>query len=139
MVDLSSEDSKIIFDPSFLSFDLLLQIVDVFLFVSQQKDEFLWKNIRLIDEVAKMGGLTAGEGHFRPGEVVSVEGVAHPLRADFIIALIEVGRLELTLRVAMASHRSLVGHGGRSVFVEGGKVSPLVNSLRIHNCLFLFV
>ena len=64
MVDLSSEDSKIIFDPSFLSLDLLLQIVDVFLFVSQQKDEFLWKNIRLIDEVTKMGGLTAGEGHF---------------------------------------------------------------------------
>lgn len=54
MINLSSEDSKIIFDPSFLSLDLLLQIVDVFLFVSQQKDEFLWKNIRLIDEIAKM-------------------------------------------------------------------------------------
>ena len=129
MVNLGSEDSKIIFDPSFLSLDLFLQIVDVFLFVSQQKDELLWKNIRLIDEVAKMRGLTAGEGHFRPGEVVSVKRVAHPLRADFIIALIEVGRLELTLRVAMASHRSLVWHGGRPVFVEGGIISPWVNSL----------
>lgn len=65
--------------------------------------------------------------------------IAHPLRADFIIALIEVGRLELTLRVGMASHRSLVWHGGRSVFVEGGIISPWVHSLRIHNCLFLFV
>jgi hypothetical protein len=52
MIDFCPEDSEVIFDSCFLLLDLLFNIVDVFLLVSEKKDQFIRKNIRLVDESA---------------------------------------------------------------------------------------
>lgn len=57
MIDFCTEHSKIIFNSSFFFLYFLLQHINIFLFISQQKDQFLGKDIRFVDQIAEMGGL----------------------------------------------------------------------------------